>query len=979
MTKYYGDEVGGSLPPDLELSTAVAAASAAAGSKDSYTKKINLPLVKNKQYKFFFTYFHEDPETKEIKESDRSPVWTETFAIPNLTKAVQNLTLTAGSQSYGVKFNLDPTSVQEDVVIFESFTSNFASQTIVYAGTSTNVSILTTGATAFTPRWVKVRSRDKWDDANVSEATAGPVTPFSVDVDTSTAPKAPTGVSVNGSIDPQDKSGFSIKMDVSWTARTDADTNGYVIRWSANNPSTTTNPLWEYGQVDGKATNTFTITGLTPNTVYYWQVTAKSPFNAISWDTSVTGQVASGSFGPISDPNAPEGNLQLRSIISIGGKTADLFKIGTGITQSINTSTTITPSLVSGTYNGIILDRSTTNFGHNYWLNTGQFRVGSSSSFLYWDGSNIYTTGRINATGGSFTGDIQLSTGTLYAGSNANSGARVRLSSSGIFAYNSTSTDNTTGLTFSLQQSTGQIDARSGTVGGWTLATTGLSSTNTKIESDGTITLGDITGTLGSIIRLSATDPFRIWVGSQSSTVARDNYFAVSREGILYARGAVITGNVQITSGSTYDSIVAAQTAATAANTTAGTANTNANAALTTANGKNSIFRSSSTPSALKAGDIWINFNDENKLYVAEAAGTSNWVLSRDAAIASAVTKADAAQVTANNAVATANAAYPASSFSKSAILQAINASTNGAKLNGGVLETGTVIADDVVSTYVYAGFISADKINAGTLQGRDINVTGETLGTGSYDSDSATYGDISSASNALSSFYYRTPIGGYSAVKSVGVNAIALISTSSAGVTSSWYPYYDGSGDLGVKHSPTYNTNPYRWRNLRLTGSLMIGGDGYSDTPSTSIADRPITRLYNDGRIFANTLGTGSGSTIVQASGFLRVQTSSSRYKENIQEINKSGYLDLVSMLKPVTYQYKQEFWPEGSRPVLAGLIAEDLNEIEAFKTVVNYNDEGLPESIAYDRMASLLVLALQEIKVSINSINQRLDALEA
>ena len=136
---------------------------------------------------------------------------------------------------------------------------------------------------------------------------------------------------------------------------------------------------------------------------------------------------------------------------------------------------------------------------------------------------------------------------------------------------------------------------------------------------------------------------------------------------------------------------------------------------------------------------------------------------------------------------------------------------------------------------------------------------------------------------------------------------------------------------------------------------------------------------LISDGRIFANTLGTGSGSTVVQASGYLRVQTSSSRYKENIQEINKSGYLDLVSMLKPVTYQYKQEFWPEGSRPVLAGLIAEDLNEIEAFKTVVNYNDEGLPESIAYDRMASLLVLALQEIKVSINSINQRLDALEA
>jgi hypothetical protein len=975
-TRGYGDRWWEQTKPaDLEKTNTASAAVASQTSKDSYTKKISLPLVKAKQYKFFFTYFHQDPDTQEVKESDKSPVWTESFTIPNLTKAVQNLTLTAGSQSYGVKFNLDPTSVQEDVVIFESFTSDFASQTIVYAGTSTNVSILTTGANAFTPRWIKVRSRDKWDDLNISETTAGPVTPFSADVDTSTPPKAPVGVSVNAAIDTEDKSGFSIKMNVSWTASTDANTNGYVIRWSPNNPAVVTNPVWEYGQVDGRATNTFSITGLTPNTVYYWQVTAKSPFNAISWNTSVTGQVVSGTFGPISDPNAPDGNIQLRSILSIGGKTADLFKIGTGITQSINTSTTITPSLVSGTYNGIILDRSTTNFGHNYWLNTGQFRVGSSSSFLYWDGADIYTTGKINATGGSFTGDIQLASGTLYAGSNPNSGARVRLSNAGIFAYNSSSTNNTTGLTFSLQQSNGQIDAREGTVGGWTLATTGLSSTNTKIESNGTITLGDITGTLGSIIRLSATDPFRIWVGSQDSAVARDNYFAVSREGVMYARGAVITGNVQITSGSTYDSIVAAQAAATAANSTAGTANTNASAALTTANGKNSIFRTGSTPTALKAGDIWINFNDENKLYVAEAAGTGNWVLSRDASIAAAVTKADAAQASANAAVATANAAYPASNFSKSAILQAINASSNGTKLNGGVLETGTVLADNVVSTYVYAGFISADKINAGTLQGRDINVTGETIGTGSYDSDSGTYGNISSSSNAFSTFYSRTPIGGSFAVKSVGVNAIALISTTTAGVTSSWYPYYDGSGDLGVKAGST--TSAFRWRNLRLTGDVYIGGDGSTNTVGAS--GGPIIRLLNTGRIYANTLGTGSGNPIVQDGGYLRVQTSSLIYKENVNQISKSGYLDIIKLLRPVTYNYIGDTGYNGGPRTLSGLIAEDLHEIPQLRTVINYNQENKPDGIAYDRLTASLILAIQEMSDKLEDLQSRLDALEA
>ena len=974
---YDRDEVGYRLPPDLEINPTVAAASAAAGSKDSYTKKINLPLVKNKEYKFFFTYFHEDPETKEIKESDRSPVWTESFTIPNLTKAVQNLTLTAGAQSYGVKFNLDPTSIQEDVVIFESFTSNFASQTIVYAGTSTNVSVLTTGATAFSPRWVKVRSRDKWDDNNISEAIAGPITPFSADVDTTYTVENPGSSSASASIDPKDLSGFSLVSTISWAQSTNIKTAGYAIRWSTDNPSTVSSPLWEYASVSGIATTSFTATGLIPNTTYYYQVASATPYDVVTW----TG-AASGTFiASDADGTAAGALARLKSYIAIGGATQDLFKIGTGISQSINLNTDplVNPTLSPGTYHGIILNKSTTNVGNNFWLTTGQFRVGNSTEFMYWNGDDLFLTGNVNATGGQFTGNVQLAippgattSGTLYAGANPTSGARVRLSSEGIFAYNSTSTNNTTGLTFSLQQSTGQIDARSGTVGGWTLATTGLSSTNTKIENTGDITLGNQVGSIYPIVRLSATDDFRLWIGSNSSSNAP---FKVSKEGVLTATGATITGNVQITAGSTYDSIVAAQAAATAASSAAGTASTNATSALTTANGKNSIFRTGSTPTALKIGDIWINSNDANKLYVAEAAGSSNWVLSRDTAIAAAVSTADAAQASANAAVATANAAYPASSFSKSAILQAINASTNGTKLNGGILETGTVLADNVVSTYVYAGFISADKINAGTLQGRDINVTGETIGTGTFDSDSATYGDISSSSNALTTMYTRTPIGGYSGIKSVGINAIALISTSTAGVTSSWYPYYDGAGDLGVKAGST--TSTYRWRNLRLTGDVYIGGDGSTNTVGAT--GGPIIRLLNTGRIYANTLGTGSGNPIVQDGGYLRVQTSSLIYKENVNEISKSGYLDIINLLRPVTYNYIGDTGYNGGPRTLSGFIAEDLHEIPQLRTVINYNQENKPDGIAYDRLTASLVLALQEMSDKIEDIQYRLDALEA
>ena len=644
MVKYYDDDRG--LPADLEKTNTAAAASAASTSKSSYTKTIRMPLIKNKKYKFWFKYQHEDQETKEVKLSDASPIWTETFAIPNLTKAVQNLTLTAGSQSYGVKFNIDPTSIQEDIVIFESLTSDFATQTIVYTGTSTSVSILTTGATAFSPRWVKVRSRDRWDDLNISEVTAGPVTPFSADVDTTYTVANPGSTSASASIDPKDLSGFSLVSNISWTQSSDVKTAGYAIRWSTDNPAVVTSPLWEYASVSGRSTTSFTATGLIPNTTYYYQVASTTPYDVVDW----TG-AASGTFiASDADGTAAGALARLKSYIAIGGATQDLFKIGTGISQSINLNTDplVSPALTPGTYHGIILNKSTTNVGNNFWLTTGQFRVGNPTEFMYWNGTNLYLTGNVNATGGKFTGNVQLAiptggttSGTLYAGANPTSGARVRLSSEGIFAYNSTSTNNTTGLTFSLQQATGQIDAREGTVGGWTLATTGLSSLNTKIESSGNLTLGDTTGTLNSIVRLSASDPtFRLWVGSQTGSNAP---FRVTKEGVLYAQGAVIG----LASGSTIDGYA---TTAALGNYTLSSVTTGINSRLQTVEGayvsastlSTSLATKSTTfytdtntpPSANKVGDLWINGGDNNEIYTATSVGTSGWTKRNNTAYA---------------------------------------------------------------------------------------------------------------------------------------------------------------------------------------------------------------------------------------------------------------------------------------------------------------------------------------------------------
>jgi hypothetical protein len=533
----------GYVPPDLQKTDTASADAAAKTPDGSFDKIIRLPLVKNKKYKFWFTYVYEDAETKKLTEGPRSPIVESAFDIPNLTKPVLNLTLTASYRAYGVKFDIDPLSVQEDIVIFESLTGVFAGEEyIVYVGNSTNVTIQT-GSTV--PRWVKVTVRDKWLDVNRSSVTAGPVTPLNPDPDTTYTVANPTTTTATAAIDPKDLSGFSVVSTMTWSVATDTRTAGYSLRWSTTNPSTGT-PLWEYASVDGRTTNTFTATGLIPNTTYYYQVAAVTPYDTINW----TGAATSTFIASDADGTAAGALARLKSFIAIGGASQDLFKIGTGIAQSINLNTDpiVSPTLTAGTYHGILLNKSTTNVGNNFWLTTGQFRVGNPTEFMYWNGTNLYLTGNINATGGKFTGNVQLAiptggttSGTLYAGASPDTGARLRFNNQGLYAYDGISSDASVAIT-----NAGVIDARKGFIGGWTISATSqtsgtISRNNTILDSNGNITVGDTTGTLGSAVRLSATDPtYRIWVGSTSSSNAP---FRVDANGKLYATGAVFSSS----------------------------------------------------------------------------------------------------------------------------------------------------------------------------------------------------------------------------------------------------------------------------------------------------------------------------------------------------------------------------------------------------------------------------------------------------
>jgi len=71
------------------------------------------------------------------------------------------------------------------------------------------------------------------------------------------------------------------------------------------------------------------------------------------------------------------------------------------------------------------------------------------------------------------------------------------------------------------------------------------------------------------------------------------------------------------------------------------TAQSAANTAQSTANSKTTTFRQNATPTAITVGDIWVDTDDGNKMYLATATGTGGWSEATDAQIAAAQSTAN--------------------------------------------------------------------------------------------------------------------------------------------------------------------------------------------------------------------------------------------------------------------------------------------------------------------------------------------------
>jgi len=894
----YGLDGGDSAvsTPDLQLNSASATTSASITSKDSYSITIeNLPVKLNGNYNFVFQYYYENPDKTQITPilGPTSATYSVAPTIQDLSTAPTNVVATGGFYSYQLKWDTPTFLSYGDTVVYESNSNSFnSSSKVVYVGTANQCTILTSD---LIPKYVYVVHRDMFLDANKKGTVAGPITiqdPITVDVN------PPVNTFVVGTTtvqdDPDGLFTFNKKILFTWTENTDTTTYGYQIRFRKLGTTDYT-----YMTAPGKSTTSTYLYGLKAGQTYQIDITTYDQFgniNTANW-RSYPNIVISGSTSLQADVAITAGDMKLG--YGIGGDNAN-----------------------KGLYLG----------PENYWYVVGnttassaaRLSIGGTSDKMVWNGTNLSITGDLTARAGTFSGNILMSNSnaSIFNGDINSAG---NLTGNG-FALNSTGLKVANGTnSVTIDAANGRIIANAGTIGGWSLTDSLLNQNNARLSSTGYIELGG--ASTDNIIRLDANDAtYRMWIGRNSSTTAP---FKVTKEGVLYATGAVLT-NLNV--GSTISD-------GTSLSTIKDNAATGATALQ---------------PGGTLTGDVTGKVNG-----VAVATVTSGAALGAAAIQAGNGVSIDATSKYINTI-----------DLNSSGIVIRSAASGTRMQLTNAGLElfkntTRTVFIDAATGDAAFSGNISG---STGTFSG---NVSLISTGNDWFNNPGVSIQSKNLFNQDQKSYLYA----GSLTLSTAAGNSYVIAGNSSGGIN-------DGALLLTTDAGQIHLFGVNQGSGIIYANRSILLGQGSTSTLSFNAND--LTRIFTDGRIFANSLNSASGSgntsgtSVVQnSSGYLKVLGSSRTLKENIVEIPKSGYLNAFLQVKPVNFNYINND-VLAIEPTQSGLIAEDLAIIPEFRGVVNYNLQGDPISISYDRMSALLVLAIQELKNEVDILKEKLDGIQ-
>lgn len=356
-----------------------------------------------------------------------------------------------------------------------------------------------------------------------------------------------------------------------------------------------------------------------------------------------------------------------------------------------------------------------------------------------------------------------------------------------------------------------------------------------------------------------------------------------------------------------------------------------------------------------------------------------------------------------------------------------------------GAIQTNAVTADKIAANAITAAKLDADAINGKTITGATIRTSASMANGGveidvdglrSYYNDGAIAFELTNGTAsgdgamALYGEEHRILYGGALTAHSdfFGNDGVYTSMEGGALRTGTWKPSL-GTLDSLRKTYPEIRTTPTEVR-AALSASIAAqfgvrssdnagyldankgfsirGQDGTVSVTQQGTANNATLSLTSDGPLVLGTAGqtgvvasqkirdsttSSAGNVYINpTSGLLYRNSSSRRYKTDIQEWDAATVIDRLLNLKPKTWidRAEKERWESGDEFELTpprrhfGLIAEETDEAGLWE-ITGYNDEWLPEDISYSLVGPMLIPVIKGLCVDRGTQAGKISTLEA
>jgi len=385
-----------------------------------------------------------------------------------------------------------------------------------------------------------------------------------------------------------------------------------------------------------------------------------------------------------------------------------------------------------------------------------------------------------------------------------------------------------------------------------------------------------------------------------------------------------------------------------------------ATAAQTTADGKNRVYRQTSQPTGgtYAEGDLWFDTDDDNKIYRFTSGSWGTAVTLGNNALASISANKITAGTIDASVITVSNINAGNISTGTLAAARIATGSLDASKITAGTITASQIATATITATQIAAGTITASNIATGTI-------TATQIAAGTITTDKLVAGTLtgflvqtSSGSNSVSLVGSNNSL----TFKNGGSNVGHILPLSSNGVLMHYGATADGSG----------GTFPQMFVGSANASMFASSTIGIGIATGTGVSINGNTALNNQTTYPGVATGAGTAMVVVTTGSRIAIITSSERFKEQIEYINTTGWLDKVLAMKPITYKTSEDFTTAGEpNESQIGFLAEDIADIGGgFEKAVVLDPLGDPFSLSYDRLTVFLMLAIKELKAEIDTL---------